>query len=449
MTRISEELTRHALSAVPFLRRSLSIVVGAASLVSCHTSASLPPLTNGESESACWWTVLRTSLPRDSVAARFQRAYETLGFQNVVSTTMADTTRVVALPTLGSRSRARSRVVAFSAGDSTNFRFFVQELPSPSPREARQPSDASQSDDLESCSQIAHAAAIRWSTPTRSPNKEDSLEVWKDLSTAREEGIAFGIDSSDDRGPAAGIFPEFSGEVIFARNRGRLDILTRVHGPAIRVSGAVIDGPGGNAGEYYLFDSAGYALVRPSTRTFSVSSSSSNYNYEERRDGWPEAFEFRKAEVDTLSPITAPPPATVYRHLSVFWHLDLEQSPAIRVLARGRIILDEASIGQVSIARWFGAAAALAQMPGTARTLETSRLRITVVTVVPPEIKTTAATNLIALHKLTKPRIADIELAHLVVPNDYVETPWPGMKVAASSRIVGPHDQYSKWKMVP
>jgi hypothetical protein len=140
--------------------------------------------------------------------------------------------------------------VAFRAGDSTNFRFFVQDLPSPSPREARQLSGPSRSDDLESCSQIAHAAAIRWSTPTRSPNEEDSLQVWKELSSARVEGVAFAIDSSDDRGPAAGIFPELSGEVIFARNRGRMDILTRSHGPAIRVSGAVIDGPGGNAGEY-------------------------------------------------------------------------------------------------------------------------------------------------------------------------------------------------------
>jgi hypothetical protein len=39
----------------------------------------------------CWWTALRSGLPPDTVAARFERAFTTLGFIGATRTRGADT----------------------------------------------------------------------------------------------------------------------------------------------------------------------------------------------------------------------------------------------------------------------------------------------------------------------------------------------------------------------
>jgi hypothetical protein len=242
----------------------------------------------------------------------------------------------------------------------------------------------------------------------------------------------------------------FSGRVIFARDRGRLDVIARSESPSIRVAGAVIDAPQGVAGEYYLFDSAGFALVRPATKTFSVSSiSEGSYNYQERRGSWPEAFEFGKPHVDTVPADSVRSFATEYSRVPIFWHLDLEQLPTIRVLARGRMILDAVPIGEASIARWFGAASALAHMPGGANVFEDSRLRITAVAVVPGNPTKSVATNLIALHSLATVKVEQIDLVRLVVPSDYVETSWFTTTPASTHEGRLSRDQHIKWKATP
>ena len=433
--------------------RGISALFAAGVMIAgCHGAiAPSSPAAISDGESACWWTLVRTAVPPDSVAVRFKSAYATLGLQDIVSSGSADTTTVVARPSLGEGANFGSRVVAYRQGDSTSLRFYVEAWPARMTSKATADTPGSRSDELESCSTVARAAGIKWSTPRRRPNGQDSLPVWQDRSFAQAPGIEFGIDSSQDRGPAAGVFKMFAGHVTFARNRGRLDVIARSESRSVRVAGAVIDVPRGNATDYYLFDSAGFALVRPATKTYSVSSiSEESLNYEERRDGWPDAFEFAKPRVDTLSPSALGSTATQYKRLPIFWHLDLEQSPVIRVLARGRMVLDDAPVGEATIARWFGAASALAHMPGAIASVAEARLRVTAVIVAAEKGDRSPPVNLVVLHGLSTVGVARIDPNRLAVPSDYVEIPWRStVGVDSTNSATVSSAQSMHWKSVP
>ena len=143
----------------------------------CHPAATTALVVAQPAEQFCLLTVLRTALPPDSVAARFEHAYTVLGFSGAASSHVADTAWAHAGPAvladrLSGTSYA-SRLVAIRDGDSTSFRYAV-EMTGPPPMEDQ----SGGWDKLELCGAIAHAAAVRWSRPSRRPNAEDSLEVW-------------------------------------------------------------------------------------------------------------------------------------------------------------------------------------------------------------------------------------------------------------------------------
>jgi hypothetical protein len=130
----------------------------------------------------CWWTLLLTELPPDSVVARFNRAYVATGQLHATSTQHGDTAWTRAGPTPfevdSSHATYWSRVVAFRQNDTTRFRYYVAIMP-PS-REWRQAADSSEanSNNIPICARIAKAAAIPTWVPRRDPNWEDSLTVW-------------------------------------------------------------------------------------------------------------------------------------------------------------------------------------------------------------------------------------------------------------------------------
>jgi hypothetical protein len=418
-------------------------------VVACHSAAAPTLAPVKQTESVCWWTLLRTALPADSVSARFESAYKRLGMNDVNTSRSADTAWVVARLVLVNGMALGSRAVAYRQDDSTSFRFFVET--SPSEHATRAPSDSALPgpDNIAICKEIARVAAIPWSNPSRPPNGDDSLPVWRPRKIASFSGITFEIDSSDDRGPAAGIFKTFTGVVTFARDRGRLDIKSRAKSLSVRVAASVISAPRGDSGDYYLFDSSGYALVRPASKTFSTGTVSSNsFNYQERRDGWPRSFEFSKPHVDTLSKNAPTSPSAQHQRIPVYWHLDLGHSPTIRVLVRGRMVIDDAPLGEVSVARWFGAAAAFSRIPGGVSSLKNAPLRITTVTVLLDDTAHGTATNLIALHSLSSLEVMQISFDRLAIPNDYRETPWDGSQHGHRGSAIQ-IDENSKWKKDP
>lgn len=163
------------------------VAVATASTAGCRPSAAATatqsePATAVPTDTFCWWTLLRTALPPDSVAARFANAYQTVGLLGVTSSRRGDTAWAHAGPTVladGSEGAIyESRVVAFHQDDSSSFRYSVAVKPVRH-RDAQVASrNQRAADNLEFCARIAKTAAIRWSTPARRPNATDSVSVW-------------------------------------------------------------------------------------------------------------------------------------------------------------------------------------------------------------------------------------------------------------------------------
>ena len=117
-------------------------------------------------EEHCWWAVYRTSLPLDTVADRFARAFASIGFAPSAPSQVGDTAWINVGPSRLSGYEGRpieARMVAYRAGDSTHFRTFVT-------------TGASQA--IELCQQISRAAPVGGVT-LREPDGEEKLSVWR------------------------------------------------------------------------------------------------------------------------------------------------------------------------------------------------------------------------------------------------------------------------------
>jgi hypothetical protein len=114
------------------------------------------------------------------------------------------------------------------------------------------------------------------------------------------------------------------------------------------------------------------------------------------------------------------------------------------------MMLDDAPLGEATIARWFGAASALAHIPGGVASLADARLRVTAVIVAAEEGEQSPPVNLVVLHALSTVGVARIDPNRLVVPSDYVEIPWR-LTVGADSTNAATVSsaQSMHWKSVP
>lgn len=141
----------------------------AISLAACHRARLPAPAPAVMEENACWWAVIRTGNPVDTVTARFARAFADLGFASLASSRIADTAWVNAAPSVlpGYPGGAVSaRVVAYRLGDSTHFRTFI----------ATPGWTGAQTIPL--CQAIARTAAVGAVIP-RNPDGEELLGVWQ------------------------------------------------------------------------------------------------------------------------------------------------------------------------------------------------------------------------------------------------------------------------------
>jgi uncharacterized membrane protein YphA (DoxX/SURF4 family) len=267
-------------------------------------------------------------------------------------------------------------------------------------------------------------------------------------------GVRFTIGTAETPAPSRGALGMFDGVVEFAGGRGRLEVTAPHYGPAIAVQGRTIAAPLASAGDYYLFDSTGFVLVRPASRTFSAFAlSESSYrlgDVQEPREGF---MEFSPLRADTLA---ANDSALVRQHgpYTVRWHLDRRHAngPA-QVLARGWIELPDAPPGEASVVRWFGAAAALSRLMEGASEFATDSLQVTAAIVLPPTGNAAAGTagapvTLIVLHPLSAVSAGNVDLARLVLPAGFTERPWTGFDQASGVRAPA-RDAGAKWSAVP
>ena len=131
-------------------------------------------------EDHCWWAVFRTTLPPDTVAAHFARAFTALGLTDARTARLADTAWAQAGPTVLGGPRGGTyavRVVAFRRGDTTLFRHFVAVGLPAHGRPGPVDSMSLGSGQIGFCGALGRAAAVHGAAP-RGPNGEETLPVW-------------------------------------------------------------------------------------------------------------------------------------------------------------------------------------------------------------------------------------------------------------------------------
>lgn len=266
-------------------------------------------------------------------------------------------------------------------------------------------------------------------------------------------GVRFRIGTVEIPAPARGALGLFDGVVDYAAGRGRINVNTRPVEPPIAVQGVIIAAPLGSPGDYYLFDSTGFVLVRPASRTFSTFVlSESSYRLGDVPDPREGFMEFSPLRADTLATSDS---ARLTQHgpFTLRWHLDRRQAngPA-RVLARGWIELPDARAGEGSVVRWYGAAAVLAQMSGSLGALRSDSLRVTAAIVLPTSGgraagARSAPVTLIVLHPLFGVTTSSIDPARMVLPAGFMEKSWP-MERASPLPASSP-DAAARWRTMP
>src|SRR5689334_22528839 len=255
------------------------------------------------------------------------------------------------------------------------------------------------------------------------------------------QGITFAVDTTPEVTPLGpGPVRPLGIRVTWAGSRGRVDILSSPLRPVMKIGDVTVGRSQAQPGDFYLFDSTGFVLVRPAMRQYSaLQISDAAFNYEGRRDGWPAFFSFAPTRVDTV-----PADSTITREHGehrIYWHADIAKDTvctvggcSIEELARGRTTIADAPVAELIVARWFGPAQALGEIAGGISRLMDKPIRVTTVS------------PLTGIHRIRDLRTTPVLRASLTVPSDYVEVPWPGFPSSSFSKGV---NLGGKWRTVP
>jgi hypothetical protein len=220
--------------------------------------------------------------------------------------------------------------------------------------------------------------------------------------------------------------------------------------PELVAEGVSVAPPLAKEGDYYLFDSTGFILVRPSQKAFSsFVIADHEYNYENRRNGWPsEGFAFRnELKIDTLGAKPLDGRVITHEPTRVYWILKMGQTlPMFPVSAFGRLSIVDAPPGEGGIARWIGPTEALADMAHRGAVVDDRNVELTsVVPLYPPQ---RSPINLGHKQNIACLRIADIDLAKLALPGDFIEAAWPGFENEPGvARLT--EGMTAKWRALP
>lgn len=125
-------------------------------------------------EGHCWWAAYRTTMPPDSVAAHYARAFTTVGLTGAGWAQLGDTAWAQAEPTFLSRPEGAGtyagRVVAYRHGDTTFFRPF-------NAVQATGPANLGAMS-IGFCQDVSRAAHTGGAAP-RDEEPDDSLPLWR------------------------------------------------------------------------------------------------------------------------------------------------------------------------------------------------------------------------------------------------------------------------------
>lgn len=157
------------------------LVLAAAASGGCRSRPTTVPTRPWAVGEHCWWAVLRSDLPPDSVAAHFERAFTAAGLSDATWRHRGDTAWAHAGPTaLGGEpagARVESRAVAYWHGDSTHFRYYVDLASPPGGWAPTADTTKRSARRIGFCQDIAQRVGFRWSRPP-DPTGEESLRLW-------------------------------------------------------------------------------------------------------------------------------------------------------------------------------------------------------------------------------------------------------------------------------
>jgi len=268
------------------------------------------------------------------------------------------------------------------------------------------------------------------------------------------QGITFTVDTATGYGPLGAMLGQLALRVTYAGTRGRIDVLARAERPPIRSRWVVLAPSAVTPGDYYLFESTGFALVRPARREFThFRLADVSFNYDGRKDRWP-IFSYEGVDADTL-----PGRGRVagWRgDFTLYWHAELMRDTSctsfargscdIRGLALGRATVVDAPAELLGVARWFGPTEALARIAGLDNLID-KPIHLTAIG------HWTAAsggglTQLFASRFLSRLRHVTVDPMTLTLPRGYRETPWPNRRGSVSAQL-GSSDNGARWRLRP
>ena len=255
------------------------------------------------------------------------------------------------------------------------------------------------------------------------------------------QGITFVVDTTPEvtlQGP--GPVRPLGIRVTWAGSRGRIDVLNRPVRPVMRIGDVTVGRSEAMPGDYYLFDSTGFVLVRPAIRQYSaLRISAAAFNYEGKRDGWPAFFAFAPTTIDTVRTDSMTTPE--HSEHRIYWHVDVVKDTvctmracSVEELARGRTTIADAPVAELIVARWFGPAEALGEITGGVSRLLDKPIRVTTVS------------PLTGIHPIRDLRAMSVSRASLTVPSDFEEAPWPGLPSGSTSEG---GDRGARWRTLP
>ena len=257
-------------------------------------------------------------------------------------------------------------------------------------------------------------------------------------------GIRFTVDTLETPIAWRGELSRLAGTVEFGGGRGRFSVTAVRGGPPVAMNGVIVRAPLAQRGDYYLFDSTGFILARPASRTFSHFVFT-RAEYTQTGGFLPGQFRMKNTpwHTDTLRDAEA---RRVGQHApaSIHWHLDsLDERGPMKIYARGWIELRDAPASEAGVVRWFGVASALASRTGGIRALPRNRLQLTAIALLRRSNDRDDYLRYLGLLTPIGLTEAEIDPHRLVLPAGYRGTRWPGFerdeRLDAPSPVVASH----------
>ena len=231
--------------------------------------------------------------------------------------------------------------------------------------------------------------------------------------------------------------------MVFAAGRGRLEIDSLSEGPLVQADGIETSTLLARPGDYYLFDSTGFILVRPASKTFSsFQLTDAAYDYRYSREGWPAFFDIKEAP-SPFDTVRSPDGTRQSGQVRIYWHLNLLVGG---IIAGGRIAVGDAPPGEASVVRWFGPSQALANMTASGGSLPNGIASLAAVVTLHPPSGNRPRVNFITEHMIWGIKPIGVDRSRLLLPEGFTETNWPGFEGRPNAPPLSA-DGGAKWRV--